>query len=313
MSGTVPAPRPEWLKIRLRTDESYRRVRSMVSELRLNTVCSEARCPNIFECWNAGTATFMILGDTCTRSCGFCNVRSGRPRPGVDPDEPEHVAEAVARLSLRHAVITSVDRDDLPDGGAGHFHRVVRSVRERVPACAVEVLTPDFRRKPGALETVLASGPAVFAHNVETVPRLYRTARKGSSYEGSLALLSAAAAARDRDVTRLRVKSSLMAGLGETDEEILETLADLRRAGVDVVTLGQYLQPTRAHLPVHRFVSPDGFEALRRAAVALGFLHVEAGPLVRSSYHAERHRPDPPPASDGQERSGDGGPLRISG
>ncbi len=287
-----PRPsRPDWLRIRLRTDEEFRRVRSMVGELRLHTVCTEARCPNIYECWNAGTATFLILGDVCTRACGFCGVRSGRPEPGTSPTEPADVAEAVARLGLRHAVVTSVDRDDLPDGGAGHFRDVVRAVRERVPECAVEVLTPDFRDRPGALETVLGAGPRVFGHNVETVPRLYTTARKGSSYEVSLRLLAAAAGRRDAGMKSLRVKSSLMLGLGETDAEVVETLRDLRRAGVDVVTLGQYLQPTRRHLPVERLVPPEQFGALREVARSLGFLHVEAGPLVRSSYHAERHGP----------------------
>jgi lipoic acid synthetase len=287
--------RPDWLKIRLRTDPAFRDVRRMVDELRLNTVCVEARCPNIYECWNAGTATFMILGDVCTRRCGFCNVTSGRPAPGVDAREPAHVAEAVARLGLVHAVITSVDRDDLADGGAGHFAGVIRAVRERNPRCAVEVLTPDFKKRPGALGTVLEAGPAVFAHNVETTPRLYRTVRPGSSYRGSLALLEAAAARRDADFPELRVKSNVMLGLGETDAEVSEVLRDLRGAGVQVVTIGQYLQPTRDHLPVARWVTPETFGAFRDEGLALGFLHVEAGPLVRSSYHAERHRPDPPP------------------
>ncbi len=286
-------PRPEWLRITLRTDSRFRELRSMVSELRLNTVCEEARCPNIYECWNAGTATFMILGDTCTRYCGFCNVNSGKPKRGVDEDEPEHVAEAVARLALKHAVITSVDRDDLDDGGARHFAEVVGAIRSRVPSCAVEVLTPDFKKKPGALDVVLDAAPAVFAHNVETVPRLYKSARPGSSYEGSVGLLAEAAARRDREKSALRVKTSIIAGLGEEDAEILEVMGDLRRAGVDVVTLGQYLQPTPKHLPVARWVHPDTFAKFRAEGLALGFLHVESGPLVRSSYHAERHRPDP--------------------
>jgi lipoic acid synthetase len=295
MSGCASGrtPRPAWLKIRLETGESYREMRRMVGELRLNTVCAEARCPNIYECWNAGTATFMILGDVCTRRCGFCNVKSGLPATGVDPQEPGHVAEAVARLGLRHAVITSVDRDDLSDGGARHFREVVVAIRGRNPECAVEVLTPDFKKKPGALDVVLEAEPEVFAHNVETVPRLYRSARAGSRYDVSLGLLRAAAARRDADLPRMRVKSSLMLGLGEGDDEVIEVLHDLRAAGVDVVTLGQYLQPTREHLPVDRFVPPEQFEAFREAGLRLGFLHVESGPLVRSSYHAERHRPDP--------------------
>jgi len=295
-SDTDTTRRPDWLRIRLRTDESFRAVRAMVSELRLNTVCTEARCPNIYECWNAGTATFMILGDICTRRCGFCNVTSGRPNPGVDADEPERVAQAVARLALRHAVITSVDRDDLDDGGAGHFRDVVRAIRRRKRDCAVEVLTPDFKNRPGALSVVLEAAPEVFAHNVETVPQLYRSARPGSSYRGSVGLLAAAAERRDRDASAMRVKSSLMLGLGEREEDVLDVLRDLREAGVDVVTLGQYLQPTRQHLPVRRFVRPDEFDEFRRRGMELGFLHVESGPLVRSSYHAERHRPDPPPA-----------------
>jgi len=286
--------RPEWLRIRLRTDERFRELRSMVSELKLNTVCTEARCPNIYECWNAGTATFMILGETCTRRCGFCNVHSGRPAPGVDADEPAHVAEAVRRLGIRHAVITSVDRDDLPDGGSKHFVDVTEAIRGLNPACAVELLTPDFKNKAGALETVLQARPEVFAHNVETVPRLYRTARAGSRYEHSLAVLERGARWRDASQSQLRVKSSLMLGLGESDDEILEVMRDLHGSGVNVVTLGQYLQPTREHLAVDRFVSPAEFDALAAAGRAIGFAHVEAGPLVRSSYHAEQHRPDPP-------------------
>jgi lipoic acid synthetase len=291
--------KPEWLKIRLKTDGNYRRLRSMVSELRLNTVCTEARCPNIYECWNAGTATFMILGETCTRRCGFCSVHSGLPSPGVDRDEPRHLAEAVARLGVKHAVITSVDRDDLPDGGAEHFRQVIEAVRERCPDCAVEVLTPDFKNKEGALDTVLSARPEVFAHNVETVPRLYRTVRPGSRYRTSVGLLQAAAERRDADGATERVKSSLMLGLGERDDEVLEVMRELRAAGVDVVTLGQYLQPTKEHLPVERYVEPARFDELREAGMAMGLLHVEAGPLVRSSYHAEQHRPDPPAAEPG--------------
>jgi lipoic acid synthetase len=288
--------RPEWLKVQLRTDEKFRELRGMVDELRLNTVCVEARCPNIYECWNAGTATFMILGDTCTRFCGFCNVNSGKPVAGTDRGEPVRVAHAVARLKLKHAVITSVDRDDLPDGGADHFRQVIEAVRAKLPTCAVEVLTPDFKNKDGALDVVLSARPEVFAHNVETVPRLYKTARKGSSYRGSLGVLEAAASRRDRDLGGMRVKSSIMVGLGERDEEVLETLRDLRAAGVDVATIGQYLRPTHKHLPVDRFVTPEQFAAFREAGMGMGFQHVESGPLVRSSYHAERHRPDPSPS-----------------
>ena len=288
-----PARRPDWLKVRLRTDESFVRLRQTVGELALNTVCVEARCPNIWECWNAGTATFMILGDTCTRRCGFCNVKSGRPSPGVDRGEPDRVAEAVHRLGLRHAVVTSVDRDDLPDGGAWHFADVITAIRRRVPACAVEVLTPDFKKKPGALDVVLSAAPQVFAHNVETTPRLYRQVRPGSTYRGSLALLRAAADRRDADLPSMRVKSNVMVGLGEDEGEVLDVMADLRWAGVQVLTVGQYLRPTADHLPVHRWVEPAEFERYRARGMEMGFLHVESGPLVRSSYHAERHRPDP--------------------
>ncbi len=230
-------------------------------------------------------------------------MHSGRPAPGVDPAEPRHVAEAVARLKIRHAVITSVDRDDLDDGGAQHFRDVILAIRRMSPDCAVEVLTPDFKNKNGAPEIVLAARPEVFAHNVETVPRLYKPVRPGSSFEGSVGLLRRAAEWRDANNVAMRVKSSLMLGLGERDDEVLETMRELRHARVDVVTLGQYLQPTKRHLPVDRFVHPDQFEQLRVRGMELGFLHVEAGPLVRSSYHAERHvprnagRPTPPKAN----------------
>lgn len=296
MSANASARRPEWLKIKLQTDENFRQLRSMVKELKLNTVCTEARCPNIYECWNAGTATFMILGEICTRRCGFCSVQSGRPEAGVDPFEPQHVGEAVERLGLRHAVITSVDRDDLPDGGAQHFVNVMNEIRARAPQCAVEILTPDFKKKEGALETILTGRPEVFAHNVETVPRLYKPVRPGSTFSGSVDLLHRAAKWRDAEGSEMRVKSSLMLGLGERDEEVVDTMRFLAQAGVDVVTLGQYLQPTKEHLPVDRFVHPDIFDELRDAGMKIGLMHVEAGPLVRSSYHAEQHRPDPPAA-----------------
>jgi lipoic acid synthetase len=283
--------RPEWLRIRLSTPASYHRVRSLVDRLSLHTVCQEARCPNIYECWGEhGTATFMILGDVCTRRCGFCAVTTGRPEPGVDPGEPEHVAEAVAAMGLRHAVITSVDRDDLPDGGARHWAQVVEAVHARNPGCAVEVLTPDFRGVADALGVVLAAAPEVFSHNIETVPRLYRRARPGSRYDHSLALLAEAARRRaagpDGERFRGRVKTGLMLGLGETPEEIRATIAEVRGAGVEILTLGQYLQPTAQHLPVERWVHPEEFASYRELALALGFAHCQAGPLVRSSYHA---------------------------
>ena len=283
-------PRPDWLRIRLSTPEPYHRVRRLMDGLKLNTVCEEARCPNIYECWGQhGTATFMILGDTCTRRCGFCAVHTGRPAPGVDADEPARVAKAAAAMGLRHAVVTSVDRDDLPDGGAGHFADTVRAIREQVPGAAVEVLTPDFRGVADALDIVLEARPEVFSHNMETVPRLYRQARPGSRYRRSVDLLREAAARRDAGTYDGRVKTGLMVGLGETTEELEATIADIRAAGTEILTIGQYLQPTREHLPVDRWVHPDEFARLREFALGLGFSHCESGPLVRSSYHAHEH------------------------
>jgi lipoic acid synthetase len=267
-------------------------VRKLVEGLNLNTVCEEARCPNIYECWGQhGTATFMILGDTCTRRCGFCAVTSGRPPAGPDPEEPAHVAQAVTAMGLRHAVVTSVDRDDLADGGAAHWAAVIEAIHEGNPGCAVEVLTPDFRGVAGALDVVLAARPEVFSHNVETVPRLYRKARPGSRYDRSLALLAEAARRRDAGEYAGRVKTGIMLGLGEAPDEVRATLADIRAAGVEVVTLGQYLQPTPEHLPVNRWVHPDEFADHKRHATELGFAHCESGPLVRSSYHAHEHVP----------------------
>jgi lipoic acid synthetase len=282
--------RPEWLRIRLATPASYHKVRALVDRLNLHTVCQEAHCPNIYECWGEhGTATFMILGDVCTRRCGFCAVTSGRPQAGVDPLEPEHVAEAVETMGLRHAVITSVDRDDLPDGGARHFARVIEALHRRNPGCAVEVLTPDFRGVPDALDVVLGAAPEVFSHNMETVPRMYRLARPGSRYDRSLGLLAEASRRRDAGEYAGRVKTGIMVGIGETSDEVLATLRDIRGAGVEILTIGQYLQPTPKHLPVDRWVHPDDFARYREAALALGFAHCESGPLVRSSYHAHEH------------------------
>ncbi|MEZ5331598.1 MAG: lipoyl synthase [Thermoanaerobaculia bacterium] len=283
-------PRPPWLRIKLQTPESYHRVRKLVDGLNLHTVCQEARCPNIYECWGEhGTATFMILGDVCTRRCGFCAVTSGRPAPGVDAEEPAHVAEAVATMGLRHAVVTSVDRDDLPDGGARHFAQVIEAIRRENPETAVEVLTPDFRGVPEALGVVLGARPEVFSHNMETVPRMYRQARPGSRYERSLDLLAEASARRDAGTYRGRVKTGIMIGLGETRDEVEATVADIRAAGVEILTIGQYLQPTSKHLPVDRWVTPEEFAELRDLALSLGFAHCESGPLVRSSYHAHEH------------------------
>jgi lipoic acid synthetase len=278
------------------TPAEYHKVRKLVDGLNLNTVCQEARCPNIYECWGQhGTATFMILGDTCTRRCGFCAVHSGRPPAGPDPDEPRHVAEAVAAMDLRHAVITSVDRDDLPDGGAGHWAAVIEAVHERGPGCAVEVLTPDFRGVADALDVVLAARPEVFSHNMETVPRIYRQARPGSRYERSLALLADAARRRDAGDYAGRIKTGIMVGIGERPDEVHELLREVRAAGVEIMTIGQYLQPTAEHLPVDRWVTPEEFAAHRDYALSLGFAHCESGPLVRSSYHAHEHLGTEPP------------------
>jgi lipoic acid synthetase len=282
----LSAERPEWLKVRLKDQSSVDEVTGMMRELRLTTVCEEARCPNLFECWSDRTATFQLMGDICTRHCGFCSI--GKGKPGViDAAEPENVAEAVERLGLKHAVITSVDRDDLADGGARHFAETIAAVRSRNPGCAVEVLIPDFGGDWEALEIVLDAGPEVLNHNVETVPRLYRRARYGSEFERSKELLRRAGLARPDRIQR--TKSGCMVGLGETREELLELFAELREAEVDVLTVGQYLQPTSGQLPVERYWSPEEFEDLRVAALAMGFNHVESGPFVRSSYHAREH------------------------
>jgi lipoic acid synthetase len=280
------AVRPPWLKVRLHDAQAQAGVTEMMRELRLHTVCEEARCPNLFECWAQRTATFMLLGAVCTRHCGFCAVGKG-VTTALDPLEPEHVAEAVARLELRHAVVTSVDRDDLPDGGAAQFARTIAAIRRRNPDCAVEVLVPDFGGNWDALEVVLDARPEVLNHNVETVPRLYARARHGSEFARSVQLLRRAAAARPARIQR--TKSGVMVGLGETEPELLDTFRRLREAGVDVLTVGQYLQPTARHLPIERYYSPQEFERLGEHARAQGFLHVESGPFVRSSYHARRH------------------------
>lgn len=281
-------PRPGWLKVRLVDNEQFREIERLVADKRLNTVCQEARCPNIHECWAVErTATFMLMGDVCTRHCGFCAVAKGIGRP-LDPAEPGRVAEAVEALGVSHAVVTSVNRDELPDGGAAHFAATIRAIRARTPGVTVEVLVPDFLGDPDALGTVLRERPEVLNHNVETVPRLYRRVRPDAVYERSLELLARAAAFRDAAAPAMKVKSGLMAGLGETDDELERTFADLRGAGVDVLTVGQYLQPYEKRLPVERYVTPEEFERFRRTGEALGFAVVESGPLVRSSYHARR-------------------------
>ncbi|MGH9443030.1 MAG: lipoyl synthase [Thermoanaerobaculia bacterium] len=280
--------RPEWLKVRLSASEDFAEVNAMIRGLKLVTVCEEARCPNIHECWaRERTATFMLLGDVCTRHCGFCAVGKGKPG-AVDPDEPRRVGEAVARLGLKHAVVTSVNRDDLPDGGAEQFARTIREIRRQNAGCAVEVLIPDFRGDWRALQVVLEENPEVLNHNIETVPRLYRRVRPDAIYDRSLKLIARAKASRKPGNRLLRTKSGLMAGLGETSEEILSTLADLRAHGCDIATVGQYLQPYEKRLPVEKYYTPDEFGQIRSAALALGFSHVESGPLVRSSYHARR-------------------------
>ncbi|MCI0404012.1 MAG: lipoyl synthase [Acidobacteria bacterium] len=277
----IAGPRPSWLKVRLPGGENYTHLKGLMARLDLHTVCESARCPNVAECWGHGTATFMILGNLCTRACGFCAVPHGKPI-SLDTDEPRRVAEAVAAMRLRYAVITSVNRDDLADGGAGIFAATIGAIREEVPGCKIEVLIPDFRGNWEALATVVEAAPEVLNHNTETVPRLYRQVRMGAVYERSLELLRRA---KELD-SQMPTKSGIMVGLGETYGEILGTLRDLRDSEVDILTVGQYLQPTRRHLPIARFVHPDEFARLRRDALALGFKHAECGPLVRSSYHA---------------------------
>jgi lipoic acid synthetase len=273
--------RPKWLHAPAPAGENYRELKGLIGRLRLHTVCESAACPNVGECWNHRTATFMILGNVCTRHCGFCAVEKGGPLP-VDYDEPRRVAEAVQAMGLKFAVVTSVNRDDRQDGGAELFAMVIRAIRERVPGCGVEVLVPDFQGSHAAVETVLEAAPDVFDHNTETVPRLYRQVRLGARYERSLEVLEHARHIAPRTPT----KSGLMLGLGETAGEVLGVMRDLRARGVDILTLGQYLRPSPRHLPVARYAPPEEFEELRRAGYAMGFAHVESGPLVRSSYLA---------------------------
>ena len=273
--------RPKWLRAPAPVGENYRELKGLIERLRLHTVCESAACPNVGECWNQRTATFMILGNVCTRRCGFCAVEKGAPLP-VDYDEPARVAEAVAVMGLKFAVITSVNRDDRKDGGAGLFAMVIRAIRERIPGCGVEVLIPDFQGSHAAIETVMEAAPDVLNHNTETVPRLYRQVRLGARFERSLDVLAHAKQVSPHTPT----KSGLMLGLGETPEEVLGVMRDLRRSNVDILTLGQYLRPSPKHLPIVRYVPPAEFDEFRRAGYEMGFGHVEAGPLVRSSYHA---------------------------
>jgi lipoyl synthase len=275
-------PRPAWLRVRFFGGENYQELKRIMRTLDLHTVCESARCPNMGECWEHRTATFMILGNICTRACGFCAVPSGRPLAPPDLDEPYRVAEAVEKMGLRYAVVTSVNRDDEVDGGAGVFARTIEEIRERVPGCRVEVLIPDFRGVWPALETVLGARPDVLNHNMETVPRLYRQVRRGALWERSLELLRRAREA----APEMPTKTGMMLGLGETRDEVLGAMEEIAAQGTHILTLGQYMQPTREHLPVVRFVHPDEFAEYKTLGEEMGLKHVEAGPLVRSSYHA---------------------------
>ena len=276
--------RPEWLKVKVPLGERFTELKHLMTGQRLHTVCEEAHCPNVAECWNAGTATFMILGDVCTRSCGFCAVTTGKPTV-LDLEEPFRVAEAIRAMGVRHAVITSVNRDELPDGGAAVFAETIRQARQVNPSITVEVLIPDFRGVRWALDIVIQARPDILNHNTETVPRLYQKVRPQAKYERSLDVI------RWSKEAGMVTKSGLMLGLGESLEEVLAVMEDLRAAGCDILTLGQYLQPTKEHLPVDRYVHPDEFRALKGKGLLMGYRHVESGPLVRSSYHAAEQSP----------------------
>jgi lipoyl synthase len=289
LSACAPAPRgnrPEWLKVRFPNGANYNELRTLMREQRLNTICEEALCPNIGECWENRTATFLILGEVCTRNCGFCSVITGRPT-GLDLDEPRRLAEAVEKIGLRHIVITSVTRDDLPDGGSVIFAETIRELRSRIADCGIEVLIPDFQGNWDALKTVMDARPDILNHNMESVPRLYGRVRPKAIYAQSLELLKRAKELQPE----VNTKSGLMVGLGEEREELLHVFADLRASDVDVLTVGQYLRPTMKHLPVERYVDPAEFAELKTIAQGMGFKHVESGPLVRSSYHAHEQVP----------------------
>ena len=289
MSDSIKVPektanrKPKWLRVKLPTGEKYKEVRSLVDKYQLHTICESGHCPNMGECWGEGTATFMILGNICTRSCGFCNVATGRPLP-VDWDEPDRVAQSILRMKVKHAVITSVDRDDLADGGSILWTETIQAIRRISPLTTMETLIPDFKANTDQLDRIIAAKPEIISHNLETVRRLTRQVRIQAQYDRSLETLTYLKAQGT-----WRTKSGIMLGLGETEEEVLESMLDLRKANVDVVTMGQYLQPTPKHLPVKEFVHPDVFNRLAEAAKTMGFIHVESGPLVRSSYHAEKH------------------------
>jgi len=292
MSSTTPQiqPRPripEWLRLKLPTESAFARTRNLLDDLKLHTVCESAKCPNHWECWSKGTATFMIAGDRCTRACGFCSIDTRKPRP-LEPDEPQRVAEATQRMNLSHVVITAVARDDLQDGGAEHFRRTIEAVRKAVPGIVVEVLVPDFNERDDAIDCVLEARPEIFNHNLETVRRLTPEVRSRATYDRSLAVLRKV---KDRLGDGIHTKSGVMLGLGETEAETLQAMDDLRDARCDILTLGQYLQPTLKHLPVQKFIRPEKFEEYGRVAEAKGFVHVASGPMVRSSYHADEFAP----------------------
>lgn len=282
-SKAALVPKPSWLKVRAPSGDNYLRIKSLVGDLKLATVCQEARCPNMGECWSGGTATFMLMGEVCTRGCKFCHIKTGNPKGAIDPLEPEKVAHSISQLNLEYVVITSVDRDDLPDQGSSHFARTVRTVKKLDPHLIVEILTPDFRGEIDCVRAIVEAKPDVFAHNVETVERLQKSVRDPrANYRQSLDVLKMV---KDIDPTRY-TKSSLMLGLGEHDEEVLQALHDLRAVGCDVITFGQYLQPTPRHLKVIEYITPEKFEHWQKTAEGLGFLYVASGPLVRSSYRA---------------------------
>jgi lipoyl synthase len=284
------ARRPPWLKVKVTHSQTYAEVGELLSGLGLNTVCQEARCPNIWECWGQHrTATFMILGDVCTRACRYCSVTSGKPPSLPDPKEPTHVAEAVSRLGLAHAVVTSVDRDDIDDFGSTHFAHTIAAIQDRCPDCTIEVLIPDFAGSVEALERVLEAQPDVLDHNIETVPRLYRTMRPKGDYNRALNIMRHTRDFRAQHQIPMTIKSGLMVGLGERVEEVISVMRDLHAAGCEIITIGQYLNPTRKHAPISRFYTPEEFEKLRVVAQDIGFAHCESGPLVRSSYHAHEH------------------------
>ncbi|MBI1878279.1 MAG: lipoyl synthase [Chloroflexi bacterium] len=278
----LPKRKPEWLKVRLPAGSGYSRLKNLMREQGLHTVCEEAMCPNIGECWNRGTATFLLMGDTCTRSCGFCHIKTGRPQ-ALDEDEPRRVAESVLAMKLSHCVLTSVNRDELPNGGAHIFANTIREIRRRLPTCTVEVLIPDFKGSLAALKEVMDARPEILNHNTETVPRLYRTVRPQANYQQTLKVLSNAKLLDPGAIS----KSGIMVGLGETKEEVLAVMRDLREHQLDILTIGQYLRPSPLHLPVYRYVHPGEFQEFHDLGIEMGFRWVESGPLVRSSYHAE--------------------------